>query len=134
MKKENVIIIILSCLFIIILVLLILSFIQKAKLESENINLLSERGELKGEIGLLRTEKNLATDNFGQCQNEKQLINTELSMLKDDLLELSKSCITENACKTHFPNIRWICNVNGDAVANGDKICYCDTNCNLKFA
>jgi len=54
-------------------------------------------------------------------------------MLKDDVFELEKSCINENACRGHFPFIRWNCNNVGDEVVDYSHVCVCDSECNLSI-
>ena len=112
MKKE----VIISTLIVLIILVSILAIIVYNKNNSlilENNQLISEREQLRSE-------------------NQKMI--SELSLLKDDVFNLKKSCIGDNICKGHFPSIRWKCNIQGDAVDDGDRTCYCDDNCNLKFS
>ena len=52
-------------------------------------------------------------------------------MLKDDVFQLKKSCISDNICKGHFPGVRWNCNFQGDAVDNPSHTCVCNDNCEM---
>jgi cell division protein FtsB len=125
-KKE---ILIWSLIAGIILILIVAGIIY-----SRNIQLKNERQILSDKIDELREGKNQAVADMEQCRTEKEKISAELLMLNEDVAKIKSGCITENACKWHFPDIRWICNAQGDAVDNGDKICVCDSKCNLQVS
>jgi len=88
------------------------------------IKVKAEFANLNSQISNLVSEKNSLTFQLDELQGKYDL-------LKDDVFELEKSCITENACKGHFPNVRWYCNNAGDEVSNYSHICVCDNLCNL---
>jgi len=83
-----------------------------------------EFANLNSQISNLVAEKNDLTSQLDSLQKNYDL-------LKDDVFALEKSCISENACKGHFPNVRWYCNNVGDAVSDPSHICVCDNLCNL---
>jgi hypothetical protein len=75
---------------------------------------------------------------INQLSAEKENLTLQLNtltvkygMLQDDVFQLKKSCITQNACWGHFPGVRWYCNNVGDAVNDPSHICVCDDTCNL---
>lgn len=111
----------------ILIVLIILVSILAIVVYNKNNQLISERDQLSREKAELINERE-------QLRNEKQDLNSKLSMLQDDVFKLKKSCINDNICKGHFPSVRWKCNINGDAVNDGDRTCFCDDNCNLQFS
>jgi len=127
METKQIIIGILIILLIIVSVSAFVLYIQKNSFKSEN-------EKLNSNIVELNTDKNKVIDEREQCRVDLQNINSELSMLKDDVFQLKKSCITNNACKGQFPSVRWKCNAQGDAVDNGDKICVCNENCELQVS
>ena len=87
-----------------------------------------ELANLNSQITNLVAEKNNVTFQLDSLQKNYNL-------LKDDVFELEKSCLSENACKGRFPNIRWYCNNVGDEIINpshiASHICFCDNQCNL---
>lgn len=120
MEKRDIAIGILVILLIATGVFAFLNYQKVAGLEKENadmgtqiVNLTARNEKLNSDIGSM-TE--------------------EISMLKDDVFQLKKSCITENKCKGHFPGIRFKCNISGDAVDDGNNICVCDDNCNIQIS
>lgn len=113
MKRGQILTTILIVLIILVSIFAIIVYNKNNSLSLENNQLISEREQLR---------------------NERQDLNSKLSMLQDDVFNLKKSCISDNICKGHFPSIRWKCNINGDAVDDGDRTCFCDDNCNLKFS
>lgn len=118
MKKEVIAVIILAILLVLVSIFAFMTYQKTSFLEKENTDLNSQVASLTARNTKLNSDMGKMTD--------------ELSMLKDDVFQLKKSCITNNTCKTHFPGIRWKCNISGDAVDDGDKICVCDENCNLQ--
>ena len=111
----------------ILIILIILVSIVTIVVYNKNNQLISERDQLSREKVELINERE-------QLRSENQKMTSKLSMLQDDVFNLKKSCISDNICKGHFPSIRWKCNVQGDAVDNGDKVCFCNDNCNLQFS
>ncbi len=87
--------------------------------------------KVKAEINALQSEKNQLVSEREDLRIELDSLLVKYDMLKDDVFELKKSCIAENACKGHFPGVRWNCNNVGDEVNNPSHICSCDNNCNL---
>lgn len=98
---------------------------------SKNMHFKKQNDALELSLDNVRELKNQAIADMEQCQTDKGKLDTELSMLNEDVAKIKMGCIKDNACKGHFSDIRWICNVEGDAMDNGDKICVCDANCNL---
>jgi cell division protein FtsB len=108
---------------ILISVIIILSLIliygvytgMKVKEEFRNLN---------SQISNLVAEKNSITQELDTLQAKYEL-------LQDDVFEMKKSCLSENACKGRFPGVRWYCNNVGDEVPNYSHTCVCDNACNL---
>lgn len=100
----------------------------------ENIQLKKERRNLQDNLEKLMKDRNLAFADVEKCQEDKDKLIIELSMLTDDISNIMTECKKENACKEHYPNIRWICDEEGNASDEENKICFCDKNCNLQFS
>jgi len=80
--------------------------------------------QLNSEINKLNNEK----ENLNIKINDLQL---KYDILKEDVAKIYKTCITNNACRGHYPGVRWDCNNVGDEVDNPSHICQCDSSCNL---
>lgn len=120
-KSLTIILISLTTIFLIASVLL---FVNRISLNKE-----IEKGELK--IVEL-------TDDKTALLNEKENLQTKISdlelkydLLKQDVAKIYKTCLTENACKGHYPGVSWYCNNVGDEVSDYSHICVCDSACNL---
>jgi len=121
MKKEVWIIIVLAVLAVIFGILAYIGYNETKELDSQVIQLNADKEQL-----------------FNDKENaliENKKIRDELQLLNEDVAEIYKSCITQNACKGHFPGIRWYCNDVGDAVSDmtlASHLCECDNVCELK--
>ncbi len=82
-------------------------------------------------INSLQTQVQQLTADRDSLSSQLNALLVKYDMLKDDVFQLKKSCLTENACKGHFPGIRWNCNNVGDEVNDPSHICTCDDKCNL---
>lgn len=80
--------------------------------------------KVKAEINKLNAEKENLT-------SQLNTLTIKYGMLQDDVFELKKSCITQNACWGHFPGVRWNCNNVGDEVNDPSHICVCSDACTL---
>ena len=119
MEKSRLIIIILVVLLIAVGIFLVVNILKINKLNNENNQLRIEKSQVESD-----RDKYLA---------DNKELRDQMQMLQQDVEKIYKSCITQNACKGHFPGIRWSCNNVGDAV-NGDMashVCVCDSSCNL---
>jgi predicted nuclease with TOPRIM domain len=87
--------------------------------------------KVKATINSLEVQVQELTEERDRFSSQLDELLVKYDMLKDDVFELEKSCITENACKGHFPGIRWNCNNVGDEVNNYSHVCVCDNNCVL---
>jgi hypothetical protein len=119
--------------FWILIIVTILICIFSGIVYSKNVKLKKQNDALESILDNVRELKNEAVSDMEQCQIDKEMLAQELIMLNEDVSKLKRGCIEDNACKGHFPDIRWVCNINGDAVNDGDRICVCDANCNLQF-
>lgn len=118
MKKEaSKLIIILFSVIIVLSGILAYGFYTGIKVQEEI-------GNLNSQISNLVSEKNNLTSQLDDLQSKYNL-------LKDDVFNLEKSCLTENACKGRFPNVRWYCNNVGDEVSDPSHVCICDNACTL---
>lgn len=118
MKKESLII---GVLVIVLIGLGILAFVFYNK----NIHLGDEKN-------LLSSEKEQAISEREQCLADKKIALDELQMMQEDVAKIYKGCITDNACKGHYPGVRWNCNNVGDETnVNPSHICVCDSSCSL---
>jgi len=114
-KEENKLTIVLISIIVVLVLILGYGFYTGIKVQEEIRNLNSQ-------ITNLVSEKNNLTSQLDDLQSRYNL-------LKDDVFELEKSCITENACKGRFPGVRWYCNNVGDEVSDYSHICVCDSSC-----
>lgn len=103
---------------VIVLAILLVIFYNKVS------NLSSENQGLRSENDALLTERGQLKDNITSLQ-------LELDRLKADVASIYKTCITNNACKGRYPNVRWNCNNVGDEVSDPSHTCVCDSSCNL---
>jgi hypothetical protein len=126
MDKEKVIIGVLIVLLIGVGIFAVMNMTKVKSLQNENAVLVDDKNKLGADNEQLMRDKEAIVD-------EKNNLMSELDMLKDDVFQLKKSCITENACKGHFPGIRWTCNNVGDAITGdmASHVCVCDDLCNL---
>jgi hypothetical protein len=116
-KRGNKLIIILISVIILLLLILGYGVYTGIKVKSEFANLNSQINNLVG-------EKNAITSELNALQGKYNL-------LQEDVFQMKKSCLSENACKNRFPNVRWYCNNAGDEVSDYSHICVCDNQCNL---
>ena len=117
MNKRGLVKKILVIAVIVLAVLLVIFYNKTTKLNSENLGLKEERDALLAENG--------------QLKDTKIALDKELGMLKDDIAGIYKTCMTQNACKGRYPNVRWNCNNVGDEASDPSHICICDASCNL---
>ncbi len=114
-------------LFVIIGILLIVSVYEFYTITS----LKKEVGVLNEDLGntknqLLQSQKDLA-----QVSQDKQNLDEKYSLLIDDVAEIYKGCIKDNACKGRYPSVSWYCNNVGDEVPDPSHICKCNSSCDL---
>lgn len=86
---------------------------------------------LNSEINRLEDEKAQALNERDALMAENDNLKDKLLMLQQDVSEIYKGCINDNACKGHFPGVRWNCNNVGDEVDDPSHVCECDSSCNL---
>lgn len=94
--------------------------------------------KVKAELNNLNNQIVQLTDDKTNLINERNSLQTKVSnlesknnLLTQDVAKIYKTCITENACKGHYPSVSWYCNNVGDEVADYSHICVCDSACNL---
>jgi hypothetical protein len=121
-----------EALICILIVVTILICIFAGITYSKNMQFKKQNDALESILDNVRELKNQAITDMEKCQTDKEILTTEFIMLNEDVSKIKSMCIKDNACNGHFPDIRWICNIDGDAVSDGDKICVCDANCNLQ--
>jgi len=87
----------------------------------------------------LKAEISSLNNQIGQLDTDKADLNLKLDTLQkkydllyQDVQNIYKSCMLENACKGRFPRVSWYCNNAGDEVSDPSHICICDSSCNLK--
>jgi len=86
----------------------------------------------------VKTELNNLNSQIVQLKDEKESLQNKITelesknnLLTQDVAKIYKTCLTENACKGHYPSVSWYCNNVGDEVADYSHICVCDSSCNL---
>lgn len=89
--------------------------------------------KVKAAINSLEEQVQQLTSDRNNLSSQLNELLVKYDMLKDDVFELEKSCITNNACKGHFPGIRWNCNNVGDEVSDYSHICVCDDSCEISI-
>lgn len=124
MRKKSLTIIALSVLLTIAVLILIYGVFQGFKVK-EKIN------QLENDREQISREKEDVLIQFEECRNEVQTKQEELDRIKEDWNKIQKSCPGDSVCQGKIPFMRYKCNINGDAVNDGNKICECDQNCNL---
>jgi hypothetical protein len=83
---------------------------------------------VKAMINSLTLEKNNLTNQLSALQEKYNL-------LQQDVANIYKTCLRDNACKGRFPNVSWYCNNVGDEadLSNASHICVCDSKCDLNL-
>jgi len=91
-----------------------------------------KQNKLSQEISDISAEKESIAQERDQILVEMSSVKDQLLILENDVRELEKSCIFDNACKGRFPGISWKCNNVGDlALENPSHICICNADCQL---
>jgi uncharacterized protein YpmS len=126
MKKEKVIVWTLAGVILILIVLTCILYFKNVALASEREQLIQDRTQLSQEKDELISERE-------NLRRDMESLGSELDLLKEDVASIYKGCISENACKGRYPNIRWNCNNVGDEADESlaSHICVCDSSCNL---
>ena len=95
---------------------------------------------LNSEIDRLNSLVSSLNESKSQLIQERDLlksnltdIRSEMQMLQEDVSAIYKGCYHDNACKGHYPGVRWLCNNVGDQADNAtaSHICVCDSSCQL---
>ena len=117
MRRIEILSFILAFLFLVNLIFSYVCYKRSTELQENLELLLVERDNLVLERDLLKSDLNYS--------------NSQIELLTEDVKEIYKSCISDNACKGHYPGVRWSCNNVGDSVSDPSHICVCDVSCNL---
>jgi len=117
MRRIEVLSFILAFLFLVNLIFSYVCYKRSTKIQDNLELLIVERDNLLLERNLLKSDLNYS--------------NSQLELLTEDVKEIYKSCIGDNACKGHYPGVRWYCNNVGDSVSDPSHVCVCDASCNL---
>jgi cell division protein FtsB len=123
-RKSIIVTILISVIVILVLILgygVYSGFKVKAAIEELN----NMNSQLNAENQQLKTD-------FNSLHDEKDILQKKYDMLYQDVQNIYKSCITQNACKGRFPGVSWFCNNVGDEVSDPSHTCICDSSCNLK--
>jgi len=89
--------------------------------------------KVKAEINRLNEENNQLNMEKQDLTSQLDLLQKKYDLLEEDVRKIYKGCITENACKGHYPSVSWYCNNVGDEIINNPShVCVCDSSCNLK--
>ena len=86
---------------------------------------------LKNEVNDLNNNLFSTQNQLNQISKDKEDLNVKYGLLTQDVAEIYKGCIKDNACKGRYPNVSWYCNNVGDEVSDPSHICKCDSSCNL---
>lgn len=98
---------------------------------NENNFLKVRNNQLEMDRTQISNDKQDVMTQLDQCRNQSQIDHAKYIMLMQDYSNIEKSCPTGNVCTGKFPFMRYACNAQGDAVDNGNQICYCDGSCKL---
>jgi len=125
MDKKSVIIVVLLVILIVAAVVFILGYFKGQQLVGRINQLEQDRSQMS-------KDKEDVMAQLEQCRSMSQIDHSKLNMLMEDIAYVYKTCITQNVCKGHYPNVRWNCNSVGDEInVNPTHICVCDSSCNL---
>jgi len=127
MKKESVIT---GALILGIIVIAIFAAVEYSK----NVKLNIRNNQLEQDRTQISKDKEDVMAQFEQCRANTQSLNSKLSLLQEDVAKIYKTCMTQNACRGRYSNVRWNCNNVGDETnTNPSHICVCDSSCNLNI-
>jgi len=125
MEKRKLIVVSLIVFLIIIGIVAIVEFKNISDLKNRNNQLEEDRAQLSKDKEGLMVERD-------QLNSENQVLTSKMKMMEEDVNQIYRSCMTQNACKGRYPGIRWNCNNVGDTTdVNPSHICVCDSSCNL---
>jgi hypothetical protein len=85
----------------------------------------------KAIINSMQTEINQLNQDKIDLNSQLKSLQNQYNLLQQDVAKIYKGCIKENACKGHYPGVRWYCNNVGDEVTDHSHTCVCDSGCNL---
>jgi len=93
----------------------------------------SEIDKLSSQVSALNNDKSNLIAERDSLRSNLTALQSETQMLQQDVTQIYKGCINNNACKGHYPGIRWLCNNVGDLADNNtaSHICVCDASCQL---
>jgi hypothetical protein len=141
MKKNSILLIILSILLLISLSIMILGYFRGKELvnvikdlEKNNSITLNEKNSLSIQFERCKQDNQSLMIELSTLKENYQYLNSKLALLQEDISKIYKSCMTLDACKGKTPNIRWYCNNMGDEAENPTHICVCDSSCKLKIS
>jgi outer membrane murein-binding lipoprotein Lpp len=94
----------------------------------------SEIDKLNSQVSGLNDDKSRLVEERDSLRSNLTALQSKTQMLEEDVTALySKTCHLDNACKGHYPGIRWLCNNVGDLADNNtaSHTCMCDVSCQL---
>jgi len=122
-----------NILMLVLTVLLIGVIIFAGMMYNKTTLLNSEIDKLNSQISELNEEKTKLIEEKDSLKSNLTALQSKIKMLEEDVAEIYKSCHLDNACKGHYPGIRWFCNNVGDLADENtaSHICVCDLTCQL---
>ncbi|MFA4960662.1 MAG: hypothetical protein WC548_03275 [Candidatus Pacearchaeota archaeon] len=131
MKKSGVIII-LSVLLVIVVGILIYGVFQGVRVKNIINELEARNVQLEEDRAKINEDRENVLSQLDECKDRELITNNKLNLIEQDWSKIQKSCpASSGICSGKFSFMRYTCNVGGDAVNDGDKICECDQNCKL---
>lgn len=90
--------------------------------------------KIKSEILLLKEERDNFHNELNKVSEDKEDLNKKYELLLNDVAEIYKTCMTEDACRGRYPLVSWYCNNVGDEVPDPSHVCVCDNSCKLSIS
>lgn len=117
-ERRSILVIILVSIIIVLLIVLGYGIYTGIRVKAEITSLNNQIGQLDSD----KADLNLKLDSLQK----------KYDLLYEDVREIYKTCIVENACRGRLPGVSWYCNNVGDEVSDYSHTCVCDASCNLK--
>jgi outer membrane murein-binding lipoprotein Lpp len=117
-----------------ILIIILIGVIVFAGIMYNKTTLLnSEIDKLSSQVSALNNDKSQLIEERDSLRSNLTALQSKTKMLEEDVAQIYKGCINNNACKGHYPGVRWLCNNVGDLADSNtaSHICVCDASCQL---
>ena len=122
-----------NILVLVLAVLLVAVAIFAGIMYNKTTLLNSEIDKLNSQVSTLNNDKSQLVVERDSLRSNLTTLQSQINMLQQDVAQIYKGCINNNACKGRYPGVRWLCNNVGDQADNNtaSHICVCDASCQL---